>query len=249
MFSQASFICASLQALFTFPETTFTWTVSRCFHKLLLFSHHFRHSSHFRRHLLHELFRDVFTSFFYFRITSDTLHIFGDIFTQTVSWCFHKLLLFLHHFRKSSHFRIYLLPAMTELWSLLHNFFKFLDQGIFCCEISLNCRMFTKSLRLNSVSYRVKLWSVYLTQSLTKSSIVFARQTSVWLLLTWSTQFSRIQSQSLSFDGNLHISGDIFYQQWRSYDLYYFFKLLDQGIFCCEFIAGVDIELAVAKTG
>ena len=74
------------------------------------------------------------------------------------------------------------------------------------------------------------------TISLIKLSLVSARQTSVWLVLTWSTELSPIQSQSLSFDGNLHISGDIFYQQWRSYDLYYFFKLLDQGIFCCEFI-------------
>ena len=51
MFSQASFIFASLQALFTFMEK-----------------------------FLHELFSDVFTIFFYFRITSGTLHVYGNIF-------------------------------------------------------------------------------------------------------------------------------------------------------------------------
>ena len=134
---------------------------SWCFHKLLLFSHHFRHSSHF---------------WVFFLIFWPSLETY---FTLTVSWCFHKLLLFSHHFRHSSHLWRYLLPAISwqsyDLY-VFHNFFKFLDQRIFCCEfifkwhkfleISLDARMFTKSLRLNSVSYRVKLWSVCLTQYL-----------------------------------------------------------------------------------
>ena len=173
MFSQASFIFASLQALFTFPETSFTWIVSWCFHKLLLFLHHLRHSSHFRRHLLHELFFDVFTSFFYFRITSGTLHISGDIFymdcfvmfsqasfifaslqalftfpetslTLTVSRCFHKLLLFSHHFMHSSHFRRHLLHELFRdpKFFLIHSFIFYLHSPPFTTHLEIRKLLF-----------------------------------------------------------------------------------------------------------
>ena len=96
-------------------ETSFTWTVSWCFQKLLLFSHHFRHSSHLRRYLLpaiswqsYDLY-SIISSNFLIKESFAASSSLSDISSLRSSWCFHKLLLFSHHFRHSSHFWVFFL--------------------------------------------------------------------------------------------------------------------------------------------